>query len=175
MINQLLIRGTFQIIHCFLTISPSSLPKSRNSKRLPSSADALSLSKEYVQSIFAGDAKPLSTNENPRSKCTSNWHGRFCKCVSQLKFELNPTTMRIGCHVIDCLPDTSNEMRIHVDNWWHYDCPVPMLVPMPPYHDLFLNETNVLLFHVAYHIEHKIPLIDSISERKRPRERNTWV
>lgn len=62
-----------------LTISPSSPPKSRYSKRLPSSADALSLSNEYDQIIFAGDAKLLSTNENPRSKCTINWHGRFWK------------------------------------------------------------------------------------------------
>lgn len=60
-----------------LTISPSSPPKSRNNKRLPSSADAFSLSNEYDQMTLAGDPNPLSTNENPRSKCTSNWHGRF--------------------------------------------------------------------------------------------------
>lgn len=58
-----------------LTISPS--PKSRNSKRFPSSADALSWSNEYDQMIFAGDANPLSIKENPRSKCTINWHGRL--------------------------------------------------------------------------------------------------
>lgn len=58
-----------------LTISPSSPPKSNINKRMPSSADAFNLSNGYDQITLAGGPKPLSSNENPRSKCTINWHG----------------------------------------------------------------------------------------------------
>lgn len=59
-----------------LTISPSSPPKSKNSKRTLSSAEAFNLSNEYDQTTLAGGPKPLSTSENPRSRCTISWHGR---------------------------------------------------------------------------------------------------
>lgn len=55
-----------------LTISPSSLPKSKNKSRVPSSADAFNLSNGCDQITLAGEPKPLSTNEKPRSKCTIN-------------------------------------------------------------------------------------------------------
>lgn len=53
-------------------MSPSSIPKSKNKTRFPSSAEPFSLSNENVQTAFADGPKPPSNNENPRSKCTIN-------------------------------------------------------------------------------------------------------
>lgn len=55
-----------------LTMSPSSIPKSKNKTRFPSSAEPFSLSNENVQTAFADGPKPPSNSENPRSKCTIN-------------------------------------------------------------------------------------------------------
>lgn len=66
-----------KFIWILLTISPSSDPKSKYSSRFPSSAELFSRSNGYVQTIFAGGPWPASNNENPRSKWTISWHGRF--------------------------------------------------------------------------------------------------
>lgn len=64
------------------------------------------------------------------------------------------------------VPDTSIEMKILADNWWHCDCLVQVLGPMLPCPDSFRIETSALWYHVAFHIVHRILSIDS--NRKKP-------